>query len=195
MDKKEIYEHLAEIYLDASLKKKKKTEKYALFKNPFFIIGIVISIVITCVFTVFLFNIFKSNQFINLDSEFALILQPEKVKINFHFNPTKKEAYSINLNKIDLAKYKALAFSARKVNYPAGNIVLKVEFTSTFEEKSAIYLANIPAKKWQDYKIDLVDFKDISNWSEIARLSFIIEEWNVQEKKGVIYIDNIRFLQ
>lgn len=186
MDKKEIYEHLAKIYLDASAKKTKKTKIPRRFKNFFFII-----IAFIFIFSVFLFT--RSYDKKPPNSEIAIVLQPDTVKINFHFDPARKEIYSVDLNKLDLSRFKTLGFSAKKVNYQ-DNISLRVEFNSAYKEKSEVYLKNI-SHRWQDYKIPFSEFKNISDWSEILNLSFIVEEWNVQEKRGVVYIDNVRFLR
>jgi len=187
MEKKDIYEHLAKIYLDASIKRKNKTQEHTkLFRNLF-----VTSVVLIFVMGVFL--AFNLSQTKGLNSQTALVLQPDAVKLNFHFDPAKKELYSISLNSLNLNKYKTLAFSAKKVNYK-DNIAMRIEFINTFKEQSEFYLKNIPLK-WQEFKIDLAKFKTLSNWSEMFKLDFVVEEWNVKEKKGVVYLDNIRFLK
>jgi len=184
MDKKDIYEHLAKIYLDASSKKKKKSKAHqSFFRKLFFISGVSVF-----AFGVFLFFAFNRNK--PLKSEIALLLQPDAVKINFHFDPAKKESYSLDLNKLDLTRFKTLGFSAKKVN-SIGMISLRVEFINDFNEKSEVYFRDIPLK-WQDYQTELSKFKNIGDWSSMTHLSFIVEEWNVKEKKGIIYIDNVR---
>jgi len=185
MDRKEIYEHLAKIYLDSSSKRKRKPKKYPLFKILFFISSAVIFGL-----SIFLFTVLNNKP---LNSELALILQPDAVKINFNFDPAKKEIYSLDLNKSDLTRFKALGFSVKKANYN-DNISLRIEFTSAFREKSEIYLKNI-AHRWQDYRIGLSDFKNISDWTHMLNLSFIVEEWNVKKKGDIVYIDNVRFLR
>jgi hypothetical protein len=186
MDKKDIYEHLAKIYLDASGKKKKIKSYPKTFQNLFFI-GILLIVILSLT----LFENWQKNKSFN--SEIALVLLADAAKINFHFNPAKKESYSFDLKKLDLSRFKALAFSVKKANYQ-DNISLRVEFISNFKEKSEAYFKNI-SHKWHDYKINLSEFKDISDWSRISGLSFIVEEWNVKEKKGVVYLDNVRLLR
>jgi hypothetical protein len=187
MEKKDIYEHLAKIYLDASIKRKNKTkERTKLFQNLF-----VTSVVFIFVLGALLvFNLSRNR---GLDSQTALVLQPDAVKINFHFDPAKKEQYSISLNKLNLNNYKTLAFSTKKQNYQE-NIAMRIEFINTFKEKAEFYLKNIPLK-WEEFKIDLAKFKTLSNWSEMLNLDFVVEEWNVKKKNGVVYLDNIRFLK
>lgn len=187
MDKKDIYEHLAKIYLDASSRKKKKSGTHPkIFKTPFFI-----SIIFVCVLGLVLFASFQKKK--AFDSEVALVLLTDVAKINFHFDPARKEIYAINLNKLNLTRFKTLAFSARKASYE-NNISLRIEFTTPFKEKSEIYFKDIP-HKWQDFKIELSEFKGISDWSEMSHLTFAIEEWNAKEKRGIVYIDNVRLLR
>ena len=186
MDKKDIYDHLAKIYLDASSKKKKKNKAYPkLFKN-LFIIFIFLTIGLGT-------TLLSSSKKQAGNSETALIIQDTASKINFNFDPAKKEIYNINLNRLSLTHAKQLAFSVRNMN-PKDKITLRVELTNAFKERSEVYIRNIPAK-WQDFKIELAEFKSINDWSEIISLAFCVEEWNTSEKKGIVYIDNVRIIK
>lgn len=188
MDKKDIYEHLAAIYLDSSLKKKKKSADYSwLFKTPLFIV-----IFLTFALVVILSPLINRNKPLN-PSGIALILQPAALKINFRFDPARKEVYSISLNKLDLSKFRALGFSAKKVEYKKEPVSLRVALTNQVKEKSEIFFKNIP-NKWRDYKINLSDFRNINEWSNMRNLSFIVEDLKAKDKRGVIYIANVRLL-
>lgn len=193
MDKKDIYEHLAKIYLDASSKRKKKTKEYHKSKKLFFIGFTVIFLSIFSLATYFYSNNHFASKF-EIISEIALVIQPNIVKINFNFNPAKKEIYNINLNGLDLNKFKALRFQSRKADFN-DNITLKIEFTNIFNHTSDIYINTLPTYKWHDYQIPFSDFKEIRNWSEISSISFIVEDWNTKGKQGIVYIDNVRFLR
>ena len=188
MDKKDIYDHLAKIYLDASSQTHKKTRKKNFPYQNFFL-----GFAILAVFSTVLFSYFQPAKLNETTGEIALVLLPDTAKINFNFNPAKKEVYSIELNKLNLSRFRALAFSLKKVNYH-NNISLRVEFTSAFREKSEVYLKNIPYG-WKEYRIELSQFKNISDWSHIQSIAFIVEEWNTREQNGVVYIDNIRLLR
>ena len=128
-----------------------------------------------------------------LNSELALTLQPDVIKINFNFDPAKKENYSLFLKKLNAAHFSTLGFSAKNANY-RDEVALRIEFNNVFNEKSEVYITNI-SHKWKDYKIALADFKNIRDWSEMFSLSFIVEEWNTRGKKGIVYIDNIKLLK
>jgi len=187
MDKKDIYEHLAKIYLDVSSQKKKKSKtRQGSFKKI-----VLLSSVFIFALGVLSFVAFPKHNAFN--SELALVLVPDPVKINFNFNPAKKEIFSLILNHLDITKFKALGFSVKKINY-GDSISLRVEFNSAFNEKSETYFKNI-SHHWHDYKINLSDFKGISDWSDMSSLAMVVEEWNTKEKKGVVYIDNIRLLK
>ncbi|MGD0336932.1 MAG: hypothetical protein ABSB18_07560 [Candidatus Omnitrophota bacterium] len=187
MDKKDIYEHLAKIYLDASSKKKKTSQIHRNFRNPFFVsVTAVMTFAVVLAFTL-------TRNTTSLRPETALILLSDAAKINFHFDPAKRENLSLNLNGLNLTTYRALAFTAKTLN-PKNKIRMRVELTNSFREKSEIYLDYLPGK-WKEYRIGLRAFKNISDWSGMYMLSFVTEEWNVKEKKGVVYIDNVRFVK
>jgi hypothetical protein len=187
MEKKDVYEHLAKIYLDASSKRKKKSKAYPkIFQNVFLVSTVFIFGLSSFLWAVF----YRSNPF---KSEIALFLQAEATRINFNFNPAKKETFSLNLNKLNLTPYKRLGFSVKKANY-RDYISVRIEFVNAFKENSEIYIKDI-AHRWRDYKINLSEFKNISDWSEMSTLIFTVEEWNVREKKGLVYIDNVRLIK
>ena len=187
MDKKDIYEHLANIYLDASSKKKKKSKDSTLIRNSFFVsIGIIFLLGISL-----LFNMYSNKR--QPSSSVMLVLSSDAAKINFHFDPAKKEIYAINLNKLNLAPYKTLSFTIRKTDYN-DKISLRVEFVNVYGEASFVYLPDI-SNKWQEHKIAFSDFKHISDWSEMTKLCFVVEEWNVRQKKDVVYIDNVKVVR
>jgi hypothetical protein len=187
MEKKDIYEHLASIYLDSSTKKKKKTKESHRFKNLFYtslgalvVLALLLSVYVT-----------KTKRI--ADTQVALLLQSEVSKINFDFDPAKKEIFSIDLKNLNLTRYKTLGFALKKANYH-DSIALKVEFVNSLSEKSEIYVKYVH-HRWQDFQIPLAGFKRISNWSNMTKLDFVVEQWNSSEKKGIVYIDNIRLLR
>lgn len=187
MDKKDIYEHLANIYLDASSKKKKKNKDHSkLYKNI-----LIISIFMLVGLGTTFFSTLSKNS--NPHSDIALVLQNDATKINFNFNPAKKEIFTINLNKLNVGRFSKLGFAAKNM-YPKESLALRVEFVNSFKERSEVYIKNIPGK-WQEFKLDLSKFKSIHDWSVITELSFSVEEWNAASKDGILYIDNIRLLK
>ena len=186
MNKKEIYEHLASIYLDNSRKRKKKARLFPRYEK-FFPASVISVLFISLVFAV---STFKKSGFTR---QVALVIQPTTIKLNFNSGATKKEVYSFDLNGIDLSKFDALLFSARKAR-PSDAIFLRVELSNALQETSEVYIKEIKYK-WQDYKINFADFKKITDWSRVSKVAFVIEEWNVTGDKGVIYIDNVKMIK
>ncbi|MBI4707771.1 MAG: hypothetical protein HY761_07600 [Candidatus Omnitrophica bacterium] len=187
MDKKDIYEHLAKIYLDASSKKKKKAKPFTFQQHKVVVLLLVLFI---SVGAIYFGNVVKGMAY---HKEIALFLSESPTKINFNFDPAKKEIFSLNLNKLNLNRYNVLGFSVKNINFEE-KLSLRIEFVNVFKEKSEVYIKDIP-RNWGDFKINLADFKHIHDWSEMATLSFCVEEWNAKSKKGVVYIDNIRLLK
>ncbi|MDD5130733.1 MAG: hypothetical protein PHS66_06800 [Candidatus Omnitrophica bacterium] len=192
MNKKEIYEHLANIYLDASSKSSKKKHRFSYYPKTAlgaFLIG---SVMILGVGSFFAYsNRHHQNQ--SQSGETALFLYQGATKINFNFDPATKEMFALNLKHLDLSKYKFLGFSIRKTN-PKDIISLRIEFTNRFNEKSEIYIKDI-GSKWADHKISLSRFGRMEYWTQMKELAFSIEEWNAREKSGIVYLDNIRVLK
>ncbi len=187
MDKKDIYEHLAKIYLDASVKKHAPAapkQHPAVLRN-LFILSIACVIVLSTALAAS-----HARRISPFPAEVALVLSPDPLKINFDFNPAKKEIYTLDLNNLDLTRFYQLGFAVKKIN-PTDTVSLRVEFSNAYNEKSIVYLHGITTR-WQNHTINLSDFKEISDWSQMAKLAFIVEEWNTTEKHGVIYVDNVR---
>ena len=190
MNKKEIYEHLANIYLDASSKSSKKKHKFRSYPKTvrgILLVGLVMILGAGGFYTYS--NIHQQNQF----GETALFLYQGPAKINFNFDPATKEMFALNLKQLDLSKYKTLGFSIRKTN-PKDIISLRIEFTNRFNEKSEIYIKDI-TDKWTEHKINLSRFGRMEYWTQMKELAFSIEEWNAREKSGIVFLDNIRVLK
>lgn len=188
MDKKDIYEHLAKIYLDTPSVKKKKSKTQAKDHKNFIILAVAIVLGLSVLIYARLYlhpSLMKQGM--------SLVLATEPVKLNYNFDPAKKEIFSIDLNKANLSKFNTLGFSLKKSNYD-DIVSLRVEFTNSYKEKSEVYVRDVP-NKWKYYEIKLSDFKNISDWSELSDLSFIVEEWNTKENKGLLYIDNVRMFK
>ncbi|MBU0548464.1 MAG: hypothetical protein KJ710_06330 [Candidatus Omnitrophica bacterium] len=190
MDKKEIYDHLANIYLDASSKSSKKKRKSKAYPKPvrnLILVGFLLVLGLGS-------GIAYSNfNYRNHDAQITLFLFQDTAKLNFNFDPAKKETFSLELKQLNLSKYRTLAFAVRKVN-PKDTIALKVEFINRFNEKSEVYLKDIPGK-WASYEIGLGRFAKINDWDQMKVLSFSVEEWNAKEKSGIVYIDNIKVIR
>lgn len=194
MDKKDIYEHLAKIYLDASSKKKRGVKKNKDSLRILFA-GLAVIFMFAVISVAFSAkNRRTAPQQPNVTSEFVFVLEPDIVRINFNFDPVKKEIYALSLNKLDLSRFKALRFSARKAKFE-DKVALRIEFTTAAKEVSEIVISDLNSFRWQDYKIPLSGFKNIKDWHEVESLSFAVEEKDTPNKQGVVYLDSLRLLR
>lgn len=186
---KEIYEHLADVYLGSSRNKNKNhPNNKSLFRNPFKVgIGVVVCSVVVLTAIIF---VQKSAPH---KSQLVLVLEDDIRKIDYDFNNTKKKVAIFDLSNMNLLGFKTLEFRLRKGNYQ-DSLHMRVGFISSFGEESGIYIKQIPTR-WQNYKVDLTEFKDISDWFRMRQLLFVLEEWNAQAKRGNVYIDNVQFLK
>jgi len=190
MDKKEIYEHLANIYLDASSKSSKKKRKSKAYPRPIrnlILVGLLLVLGLGS-------GIAYSNlNYRNHNAKIALFLFQDTAKLNFNFDPAKKETFSLELKQLNLSKYKTLSFAARKSN-PKDTFALRVEFINRFNEKAEIYIKDISGK-WRNHEVNLGRFAKINDWGQMKTLSFTVEEWNAKEKSGILYIDDIKVVR
>lgn len=195
MNQSSIYDHIAKIYLDTPLKPKGKEpvreirkenrnskKKLILISSVIFALGI---------FLLIAFESRKPESIFTFENSYILV--PDATRIEFSFEPAQQKIFTIGLKELNLSQYKTLEFQLKNDN-PDNDISLRVEFVNAFKEKSEIYIKNI-GNSWNKYEIDLTEFTKISTWSKMLSLSFIVEEWNVQMDKGVIYIDDIKLLQ
>ena len=187
---KDIYEHLAKVYFDSTRNKKKnQAHPKSIFKNLF----IISTAVVVCLVVVLMVVFFRHWQASQPESQVALILEANPTKINYDFTQVEKESAIFDLKDINLLDSEILGFRIRKSNFP-DSLHMSVEFVSKYGEKSQIYIKQIPTR-WKDFEIKLAEFGNISDWSHMSQLSFVLEEWNAQVKQGVVCIDNIYFLK
>ena len=79
--------------------------------------------------------------------------------------------------------------------FPNVEFVCEHVFERRFNHKneSATYFLKTVSDNWHEVSIPLEQFNEISDWSNLTDISFILEAWNTKGKKGVILIDNISF--
>lgn len=186
MRNKEIYERIADTYLG----KNKKNGKAK--KKKWFIFWTVINILL--LFTVFFLPKFVLSKAIKSKAAVYILSERYPLRLVYDLRPPNlgKKDFSFSLPLADARKYRCLRLRMKGEGAANFTNILKLELENTRGEKAAYYLKGI-LSKWQDFSVSLSNFKGISDWSNIARLSFIFEDWNVSAKKGILYIDNIRF--
>ena len=88
-------------------------------------------------------------------------------------------------------KYNHIEFSLRGKEEGIPGII-KVIVENRRNEKSAYYVQGIDFG-WQRYHIPLSEFKMITDWDSVTQMSFVLESWNVTDKKGLLLIDDVHF--
>lgn len=110
---------------------------------------------------------------------------------------SKNPAYNgfwMALNGIDASKYDNLAFWVKgdaKIGYTT---VFKVELKNAVKQIGRYYVTNV-VDQWQEVVIPLADFKGLTDLSNMSEFVIVFEDRIASNKKGVIYIDDIRFLK
>jgi len=189
MTKDEIYEHLAKVYLGK--KKKKKKRKDLKFYTLLFINVITIPLIIALI--VGAVNSRAAKGKIGSSNAVLLALNYYPLRINYDFNNDKPQVqdFVLNLPEIDIGKYTELEFSLKgiKQSYPR---LLKITLENKRKEKSSYYLASL-SNRWRKVTIPLSEFKEITDTSNLTKISFAIESWNQNNKSGSLLIDDLGF--
>ena len=108
---------------------------------------------------------------------------------------SKNPAYNgfwMFLQNLDASKYDNVALKVKgdaKVGYTT---VFKVEIKNASKQVGRYYVTNI-TDQWQDVVIPLKDFKGITDLSNMTEFVVVFEDRIASNKKGVVYIDDIRF--
>ncbi len=189
MTRTEIYDHLAQVYLGK--RNKAKEEKKKEF-NVWLVINIFITVVIFAS-TFYGLTAFLTQNRADLKNHILYSLHSGSVRLeyNFHedFPPTK--SFSLTVPAIDVRKYGTLQFAMRGKEGGAPGII-KVVLHNQRNETASYYVQGVGAK-WKDFHIPLSEFPQITDWTSLTDLSFILESWNMDKKKGTVLIDNIFF--
>lgn len=189
MEKNEVYDYLARIYLDKQPKAQEE-RKGGLQRIGFPVFLIVAVILVLSSYFVWRYPVRlvkPQAQSLQINTGSQLI----KIKYNFNNSDLKREGYGLNFANLDVSKFSVLEFQARhQTKY--GPLNLRVEIESQRGEKAVCYVSGITAK-WNSFKIKLDDFSGISQWQELTRVSFVVEEWNALNKEDTVYLDEIHF--
>ena len=188
MTRDEIYDHLAQVYLGkrkgSDIKKKRQL-------NAWLIINICITGLIF--FSVFYgLTAFLTQQRPAFENSIIFPLHNGPLFISYNFNddflPVNK--FALDISSMNIAKFKNISFSVRAKEEGSPGI-LKVVFENRFNEKSFYYVRGIDLS-WKEVTIPFNQFEQITDWESMKEVSFVLESWNVNKKKGVILIDEVQ---
>lgn len=179
---------MAQVYLG---KRKEADPRQARHFHAWLLINVLITLIIfSSVF--YGLTAFLTRQS-SLKGNIIFALHNGLVRLDYNFNQDFSPVKSLALSApaIDASRYKNIQFSirARDEGNPG---LLKVVIVNDSNETASYYIQGIDFA-WQDFRIPLQEFKQISDWTNLKTISFVLESWNVEKKKGVILIDNICF--
>ena len=190
MTRDEIYDHLAQVYLG---KRDKVEEKK---KKPTFNAWLVINIVITAVILVSAFYGFTAfltqrNDPARKSVIFALTNGPIRIIYDLNEPYPQIKTFSLSVPDVNASKYKSLRFSIRGLEegYPG---VVKIIVKNQKNETASVFIKDVRLK-WQDMSIPFEEFSQITDWNEITEVSFVLEAWNAEKKKGIVLLEDVCF--
>jgi hypothetical protein len=107
---------------------------------------------------------------------------------------SKNPAYNgfwMNLQNLDATKYDNVAMRVKgdaKIGYTT---VFKVELKNAAKQIGRFYVTNV-TDQWQDIVIPMKAFKGVTDYSNLTEFVIVFEDRVASNKKGVIYVDDIR---
>ena len=189
MRRDDIYDHLAQVYLG----KRKRTD---VKKKQQFNAWLVINIFITgIIFTSAFYGLtaFLTHHNSTLQSRIIFSLHNGPVRIEYNlkdpFPPVK--TFAIDVPRIDASKYGNVQFSIRGKEEGVPGVV-RIVVKNQLGEESSYYIQGV-GMDWQEFNIPLNEFKQITDWSNLVDISFVLESWNIDNQKGLVLIDNLCF--
>ena len=191
MKKNEVYDYLARVYLGKQPSAGNK--KRLIYHNRYALFLIIPLVTVPAVY--FFLSHSTPNSF--KAKSYALCLSTGngeiKIKYDFANSTLKKESCALEIPGIGLSDFKLLQFKARRLKNN-GAAHLRVELENELKENASYYIEGV-GRNWRQWTIKLSDFKEITRWNNLKRLSFVVEEWNVSDDEDCIYIDDIKFIK
>jgi hypothetical protein len=190
MTRDEIYDHLAKVYLGKRENVLTKKRKQKPLNRSVVVINIAVTAVITlstvCGFTAFLTSRggLKSQVF------YALNNNPIRIAYDLNDPYPATKIFSITIPNKDASKYKVLNVSLRGMDgaYPG---IVKVVVANRKNEQAIYYIQNVGAS-WKKASIPFEKL-NLTDWTTITDVSFVLEAWNVDFRRGTVLIDGVSF--
>jgi hypothetical protein len=98
----------------------------------------------------------------------------------------------MRLQNLNASKFDSFAFRVRGDPKMGFTTVFKVELKDSMDQASHFYVRGV-TDQWQDVVIPLKDFEGIANFRSLKEFVIVFEDASATSKKGVIYIDDVRF--
>jgi hypothetical protein len=187
--REDIYDHLAQVYLGKRKEVDKKKKKQF---NAWLLINIVITIIIFASATYGL-TAFLTQRGSSLRDSVIFSLHRGVIRLSYNFKDSLHpvESFSLSIPNMEVQRYHNIQFSIRAKEEGTPGII-KIVVKNKRNETAYCYLKGI-GLSWRDVTIPLKDFKEITDWNSITDISFVIETWNVEKKKGIVLIEDVGF--
>ncbi|MBP9854127.1 MAG: hypothetical protein KBD53_04585 [Candidatus Omnitrophica bacterium] len=189
MTKDDIYDHLAQVYLGKRKKDDAKTKKQ--FNAWLLINGLVTAVIFASAF--YGLTAFLTQQKTSLKNNVIYSLHQGPLRFGYDFKASASpvETFVLTIPSMDISRYGSLEFTMRGKEEGVPGTV-KVVINNRYNESSYFYIQGVDLN-WRQYRIPLSEFKQITDWTSITNISFVLESWNVDNKKGVVLIDSLNF--
>jgi len=189
MTRDDIYDHLAQVYIG---KRKDSDEKKKRQLNAWLLVNIVITAIIF-VSTFYGLTAFFTRQTPALEKNIVYSLHngPIRVEYNFKEDFPPIKSFALTIPKMDATKFGKIHFSIRAKEEGSPGIV-KVILRNKLNESAFYYIHGINLD-WKEFTIPLEEFRQITDWTNLTDVSFVLESWNVDNQKGIILIDDVSF--
>ena len=108
---------------------------------------------------------------------------------------SKNPAYNgfwMALPNIDVSGYDNLAFWVKGDAKTGYTTVFKIELKNAGKQVGRYYATNV-TDQWQEAVIPLSEFKGLTDTSNLTEFVVVFEDRIASNKKGVIYVDDVRF--
>ena len=190
MTREEIYDHLAKVYLGKRENLSSKKRKPKAINRSLLVINIAVTAVIV-LSTVYGFTAFLTRRG-ELKSQVFYALNNNPIRIAYDLNspyPATK-IFSITIPNKDVSKYKILNVSLRGMDgaYPG---IVKVVIANQKNEQAIYYIQNV-GTRWQKVGVPFEKL-NLTDWTTITDVSFVLEAWNVDFRRGTLLIDGVSF--
>ena len=188
MNRDEIYDHLAQVYLGK--REHVEIQKPKPRPSAWLVINVVITaFILTSV--VYGLTAFLTQRKEAFKSRVVYALNNSPIRLTYVVGGDYPQVKSLTIAvpEVDVGKYRRLNLSLRSMSGNPG--VLKVVLKNSRDEQASYYLQGL-RPRWQDYSIAF-DEMNLTDLKSLKDISFVVEAWNAKDPSGAVLIDNISF--
>lgn len=127
----------------------------------------------------------RANRFGNYGYALRLIYSVESSKPAFG-------GLWMRLQNLDASKFGSFAFRVKGDPKMGFTTVFKVQLKDSMDQASDFYVRGVTGQ-WQDIVIPLKDLQGMANFRSLKEFVIVFEDTTATAKRGVIYIDDVRF--